>query len=63
MTKADKLLAILLRFVGAGTLFALVPVFIPFSWMIATHTAILAVQAAKGLRGTPNPGGRVLWWA
>jgi hypothetical protein len=28
---------ILPRFVGAGSLFALVPVFMPFSWMIATH--------------------------
>jgi hypothetical protein len=37
MTKSDKALVILLRFVGAGSLFALVPVFMPFSWMVATH--------------------------
>jgi hypothetical protein len=37
MTKADKVLVILLRFVGVGSLFALVPVFMPMSWMVATH--------------------------
>ena len=37
MTKSDKVLVILLRFVGVGALFALVPVFMPFSWMAATH--------------------------
>jgi hypothetical protein len=37
MTRADKALVILLRFVGVGALFALVPVFMPFSWMIATR--------------------------
>lgn len=37
MTRADKALVLLLRFVGVGSLFALVPVFMPFSWMVATH--------------------------
>ena len=37
MTKGDKTLVILLRFVGVGALFALVPVFMPMSWMVATH--------------------------
>src|SRR5262245_29117573 len=37
MTKTDKALVILLRFVGVGALFALVAVFMPFSWMVATH--------------------------
>jgi hypothetical protein len=36
MTRADAL-TILLRCVGAGFLFALVPVFMPFSWMVGTH--------------------------
>jgi hypothetical protein len=37
MTKSDKALAILLRIVGVTALLALVPVFMPFSWMVATH--------------------------
>jgi hypothetical protein len=37
MTKSDKALAIFLRCLGVGSLFALVPVFMPFSWMVATH--------------------------
>jgi hypothetical protein len=37
MTRADKALVILLRIVGVPALFALVPVVMPFSWMIATH--------------------------
>jgi hypothetical protein len=37
MTKADKALVILLRFVGVGALFALVAVLMPMSWMAATH--------------------------
>ena len=37
MTRADKALVILLRFVGVGALFALVAVFMPVSWMAATH--------------------------
>jgi hypothetical protein len=37
MTRADKALSILLRFMGVGSLFALVAVFMPFSWMVATH--------------------------
>jgi hypothetical protein len=37
MTQADKALVILLRFVGVGALFALVAVFMPVSWMTATH--------------------------
>ena len=37
MTRADKALVILLRIVGVPALFALVPVFMPVSWMAATH--------------------------
>jgi hypothetical protein len=37
MTRADKALVLLLRFVGVGSLFALVAVFMPSSWMAATH--------------------------
>jgi hypothetical protein len=37
MTKSDKALVFLLRLVGVGALFALVAVFMPFSWMAATH--------------------------
>jgi hypothetical protein len=37
MRKADRALVILLRILGVTALFALVPVFMPFSWMVATH--------------------------
>ena len=37
MTKSDKALVFLLRFVGVSALFALVAVFMPLSWMAATH--------------------------
>src|SRR6516225_9408234 len=37
MTKSDKVLVILLRIVGVGSLFALVAVFMPVSWLAATH--------------------------
>ena len=37
MTKTDKALVILLRFVGVGALFALVAVVMPSSWMAAAH--------------------------
>ena len=37
MTRADQALMILLRFVGVSALFALVAVFMPLSWMTATH--------------------------
>ena len=37
MTKSDKALVLLLRFVGVPALFALVAVFMPSSWMAATH--------------------------
>ena len=37
MTKSDRALAILLRIVGVGALFALVAVFMPLSWMAAAH--------------------------
>src|SRR5262249_50404868 len=37
MTRADRALVILLRFVGVTALFALVAVFMPVSWMAATH--------------------------
>jgi hypothetical protein len=36
-TKSDQALAILLRIVGVTALFALVAVFMPVSWMAATH--------------------------
>ena len=37
MTKSDKALVILLRFVGVGSLSALVAVVMPSTWMAATH--------------------------
>jgi hypothetical protein len=37
VTKSDKSLVILLRCLGVGSLFALVAVFMPESWMAATH--------------------------
>ena len=37
MTTADKALVFLLRSLGVGSLFALVAVVMPFSWMVATH--------------------------
>ena len=37
MTRADKALVFLLRLVGVGSLFALIPVLMPMSWMVATH--------------------------
>ena len=38
MTKSDKVLVILFRYLlGIGSLFALVPVVMPMSWMAATH--------------------------
>jgi hypothetical protein len=37
MTKTDKAMVLLLRFVGVPALFALVAVFMPVSWMAATH--------------------------
>src|SRR5215475_11884669 len=37
MTKSDRALVLLLRIVGVGALFALVSVFMPVSWMAATH--------------------------
>jgi hypothetical protein len=40
MTTSDRALVILLRFVGVGSLFALVAVFMPVSWMAATHRCL-----------------------
>ena len=37
MTRSDKMLVLLLRILGVGSLFALVAVAMPFSWMLATH--------------------------
>src|SRR6266496_2516264 len=37
MRKSEKVLVLLLRFVGVPALFALVAVFMPVSWMAATH--------------------------
>jgi hypothetical protein len=36
MPKSDKVLVILLRIVGVGSLFALVAVFMPVSWMVCS---------------------------
>ena len=40
MTKSDRALVLLLRIVGVGALFALVAVFMPVSWMAATHRCL-----------------------
>ncbi len=37
MTRADNVVAILLRFLGVAALFALVAIFMPMSWMATTH--------------------------
>jgi hypothetical protein len=37
MTRTDRVLVVLLRLVGVSALFALVAVFMPVSWMAATH--------------------------
>jgi hypothetical protein len=37
MTRGDKVLLVLLRLLGVSALFALVAVFMPVSWMAATH--------------------------
>jgi len=38
MTKSDKVLVILFRYLlGIGSLFALVPVCMPWSWIAVTH--------------------------
>ena len=37
MKKSDKVLVFLLRLVGVDSLFALIPVLMPMSWMVATH--------------------------
>src|SRR5262245_48226303 len=37
MTTSGKALVLLLRLAGVSALFALVAVFMPFSWMVATH--------------------------
>jgi hypothetical protein len=37
MTKSDKALVTLVHCLGIGSLFALVAVLMPFSWMVATH--------------------------
>jgi hypothetical protein len=47
MTRADKALVIVLRVLGVSTLFALVAVFIPLSWMAAVHSWL-------GLGDMPN---------
>ena len=40
MTKSDKALVILLRFAGVSALLALIAVFMPVSWMAATHRCL-----------------------
>jgi hypothetical protein len=37
MTTTDKVLVVLLRVMGVGSLLALVPVVMPYSWMLETH--------------------------
>lgn len=37
ITRSDKVLLLLLRILGVGSLFARIPVLMPFSWMVATH--------------------------
>jgi hypothetical protein len=37
MTKSDKVLVLLLRLVGVGSLFALIAVVMPSTWMASTH--------------------------
>jgi hypothetical protein len=37
MTRSDRWLAILLRCLGGGSLFALLSVVMPFSWMVTIH--------------------------
>jgi hypothetical protein len=37
MTRVDTALVFLLRLVGVGSLFALIPVLMPMSWMVAMH--------------------------
>jgi hypothetical protein len=49
MTRADKAVVLLLRILGVGCLFALMPVFMPFSWMAATYRWL-------GLGGIPTAG-------
>src|SRR5262249_45096989 len=49
MTKSDRALLILLRFVGVGALFALVAVFMPSSWMAATHRWLGLGEMPTGL--------------
>jgi hypothetical protein len=40
MTRADKVLLILLRLLGVSALFALIAVFMPMSWMVAVHRGL-----------------------
>lgn len=40
MTKTDKALIILLRVLGIPALFAVIAVFMPMSWMAATHRSL-----------------------
>src|SRR5215469_9572134 len=48
MTRADKALVLLLRLVGVPALFALVAVFMPSSWMAATHRWLGLGEMPKG---------------
>jgi hypothetical protein len=49
MTKADKVLVILLCYLlGIPGLFALVPVVMPMSWMAATHRWLCLGEMPKG---------------
>ncbi len=51
MTKSDKVLGVLLRFVGVSALFALVAVFMPMSWMAlergVSNVGPMAVSAPR----------------
>ena len=52
MTKSDKVLVILFRYLlGIGSLFALVPVLMPWSWMAATHRWLGLGEMPTGLGG------------
>ena len=57
MTKSDKVLVILFRYLlGIGSLFALVPVVMPWSWMAATHRWLGLGEMPTGpVVGVPGP--------
>ena len=61
MTKSDKVLVILFRYLlGIGSLFALVPVVMPWSWcdslVCASHCSALSSRASIWQQGCPCGG-------